>query len=203
MREEHLELEILEEFAKYQIPEKFYQLAVKALKDKTEVEDVERESVLESMNTQIATLNKREKNLLDMKLDDKIDGETFEMKHKEISSERTLLQNKLSTISKRTTDSYKRARITVELLKSPLAYWKLQSYERRGRLQKIIWSNFLIRDGKVQQYKENRLFELIKSQNIPSGWGRGIRTPECQYQKLVPYHLAIPQYFYLIHIIYL
>ena len=25
------------------------------------------------------------------------------------------------------------------------------------------------------------------------GWGRGIRTPECQYQKLMPYRLAIPQ----------
>jgi hypothetical protein len=24
------------------------------------------------------------------------------------------------------------------------------------------------------------------------GWGGGIRTPECQYQKLVPYHLATP-----------
>ena len=26
------------------------------------------------------------------------------------------------------------------------------------------------------------------------GWGRGIRTPEYQYQKLVPYRLAIPQH---------
>lgn len=24
------------------------------------------------------------------------------------------------------------------------------------------------------------------------GWGGGIRTPGCQYQKLVPYHLATP-----------
>ena len=28
---------------------------------------------------------------------------------------------------------------------------------------------------------------------VVCGWGRGIRTPECQYQKLVPYRLAIPQ----------
>ena len=27
------------------------------------------------------------------------------------------------------------------------------------------------------------------------GWGGGIRTPECQYQKLVPYHLATPYYY--------
>jgi hypothetical protein len=26
------------------------------------------------------------------------------------------------------------------------------------------------------------------------GWGGGIRTPECQDQNLVPYHLATPQY---------
>jgi hypothetical protein len=26
-----------------------------------------------------------------------------------------------------------------------------------------------------------------------SGWGGGIRTPECQDQNLVPYHLATPQ----------
>jgi hypothetical protein len=25
------------------------------------------------------------------------------------------------------------------------------------------------------------------------GWGGGIRTPECQDQNLVPYHLATPQ----------
>jgi hypothetical protein len=26
------------------------------------------------------------------------------------------------------------------------------------------------------------------------GWGGGIRTPECQDQNLVPYHLATPHY---------
>lgn len=31
---------------------------------------------------------------------------------------------------------------------------------------------------------------------IEIGWGRGIRTPECWNQNPVPYHLAIPQYFY-------
>ncbi len=34
----------------------------------------------------------------------------------------------------------------------------------------------------------------FKEVSIVCGWGRGIRTPECQYQKLVPYRLAIPQY---------
>jgi hypothetical protein len=29
----------------------------------------------------------------------------------------------------------------------------------------------------------------------PIGWGGEIRTPECQDQNLVPYHLATPQYF--------
>ena len=26
------------------------------------------------------------------------------------------------------------------------------------------------------------------------GWGGGIRTPECRYQKPVPYHLATPHH---------
>ena len=30
-----------------------------------------------------------------------------------------------------------------------------------------------------------------------SGWGGGIRTPECQDQNLVPYHLATPQWLQL------
>jgi hypothetical protein len=29
--------------------------------------------------------------------------------------------------------------------------------------------------------------------NVNFGWGAGIRTPECQDQNLVPYHLATPQ----------
>ena len=29
---------------------------------------------------------------------------------------------------------------------------------------------------------------------VASGWGGGIRTPECQDQNLVPYHLATSQY---------
>ena len=36
---------------------------------------------------------------------------------------------------------------------------------------------------------------LLNVLRLKGGWGRGIRTPECQYQKLVPYRLAIPQNF--------
>ena len=32
---------------------------------------------------------------------------------------------------------------------------------------------------------------------LVDGWGRGIRTPEYQYQKLVPYRLAIPHHLLL------
>ena len=30
--------------------------------------------------------------------------------------------------------------------------------------------------------------------SVMHGWGGGIRTPECQDQNLVPYHLATPHY---------
>ncbi len=32
------------------------------------------------------------------------------------------------------------------------------------------------------------------------GWGGGIRTPECWYQKPVPYHLATPHYFRILNV---
>ena len=91
-----------------------------------------------------------------------------------INKEKDELTKKLSKINKDTSKAYEYTRKTVELLKSPLLCWKSLSYEKRGVLQKIIWSNQVIKDVKVHQYKENKLFKLIKNQITPSGWGRGI-----------------------------
>ena len=35
---------------------------------------------------------------------------------------------------------------------------------------------------------------MVDLKKIPFGWDGGIRTPECQDQNLVPYHLATSQY---------
>ena len=40
----------------------------------------------------------------------------------------------------------------------------------------------------------------MSEQSESNGWDGEIRTPECQDQNLVPYHLATSHYFGLLHI---
>jgi len=68
-------------------------------------------------------------------------------------------------------ESITRAKRTVEILKSPCAYWKSLSYEQRGEFQKIVWSKVFVKDRKVHTVAENKLFEIVKNANFCDGRG--------------------------------
>ena len=176
IREHDLELQMIEELDRYQISDEFYGIAIQALKDKTAVQELERWTVVKNINNQINILNNKEKRLLDLKLDDKIDDWNFENKNREIKNEKRVLREELEKVDDNIDHAFDSARRTLELLKSPSLYWNCVNYEKKGRLQKIVWSNIILKDKKLLSYCENELFSILKSYFIPDGGGGGNRT---------------------------
>jgi len=100
----------------------FYWIAIQALKDKTAVQELERWTVVKNINHQIQLLNNKEKRLLDIKLDDKIDDWNFENKNIEIKTEKRILREELEKVDHNIDHAFDSARRTLELLKSPSLY---------------------------------------------------------------------------------
>ena len=169
IKEDDLELEFLNELETYQISEEFYNLAIRALKDKTEIDAMYKEDRIKALDHQLIQLNIKEKKLLDLRLDDKIMQWPYEEKNKEISLEKLKIQEDLSKSDHDIRKAYENALRTVELLKSPYLYWKERDYKNRGILQKIIWSNCTVLNGKVHTFAETELFKLIKSSGVGNG----------------------------------
>ena len=160
---------MMNELSKYQISEEFYELAKTALHDKTDIDALDREACFTNYNSELSKLSVKEKDLLDLKLEDKISQQMFDQKNKEISARKIKIKFELSKLDANTSKSYRNAVRTVELLKNPLSYWKSKGYEERWILQKIIWSNCVVMDKKVLSYKETKLFKILKSANISNG----------------------------------
>lgn len=69
------------------------------------------------------------------------------------------------------------------------SYNSLSANQKMDTAQTIVLNTW-VHDGVVLQIDLIPPYDELFDKN---GWGGGIRTPECRYQKPMPYHLATPQ----------
>ena len=171
IREESVEFDMIEKIQEYKIPTELADEWIRAVKDKQESERIENDKIIDSLNKQLHFSKKKAENLLDLRIEWWITTEWYNKKLAEIDLEKNKIKEKLSWISEKIERSRAMALTTVELLKNPLAIWNSIPYEKKEELHKIIWSNIFVRDKKLVSYRESELFDLLKSDGTPDGWG--------------------------------
>ena len=164
----------------------FSSLSEAIIKDLLNEKLQEKEAILESIAKDIHNIEMKLSALLDMKLDEKITAEIFEIKNAELMKELEEMRERKEKIEKLKIEKIQAIQEKmVELSGSLYRRYKSGNISEKSHLVKSMMVELFVSTKKELTVKENKLFGFIKSCSVPYGAGNGTRTHNSRHGKAV------------------
>jgi Rad3-related DNA helicase len=156
------------------------------IKDLLEEKLQEKEAILESIAKDIHNIEMKLSSLLDMKLDEKVTLEIFEIKNAQLMKELEELKDRKEKIEKLKIEKIHAIQEKmVELSGSLYRRYKSGNISEKSHLVKSMMVELFVSTKKELTVKENKLFGFIKSCSVPYGASNGTRTHNSRHGKAV------------------
>ena len=149
-------------------------------------------SEFEKANNRLDKLDRMEKNLQELVLEEEISKDDFKQHRMRIEAEKANLKDLVETIRSRMRFVRGDFETALEIARNLDLLYKFGDDENRRLLCETVFRRISVRDGKIVKVERNHPFELIYSQtksseSLPTGTPGGIRTPDKRFRKPLLY----------------
>jgi hypothetical protein len=146
-------------------------------------------SEFEKANNRLDKLDRMEKNLQELVLEEEISKDDFKQHRMRIEAEKANLKDLVETIRSRMRFVRGDFETALEIARNLDLLYKFGDDENRRLLCETVFRRISVRDGKIVKVERNHPFELIYSQtksseSLPTGTPGGIRTPDKRFRNL-------------------
>ena len=193
IRQDALEDLIVEELSKLEIDPKFFKTYQEAFKEMNQMIVEDGADQRKEVERRLQRISQEEARIRDGFVQGVLSAEDAKEMRIKYEAERTDLTDQLNQKNKALDEAYfQTAQKLFETFKILSGSYKNASDEIKCEVLNLFFSNRTLKDGRLLLEPTPVVRKVLKSSNQNNGWGGGIRTPECQDQNLVPYHLATP-----------
>ena len=146
----------------------------------------EKESILETIAKDIHTIELKLSSLLDMKLDEKVTIEIFEIKNTQLLQEREELKDRKEKIEKLKIEKIQAIQEKmVELSGSLYESYNKGNNSEKSHILKNMMVELFVSTKKELTVEDNKLFKFLKTCSVPFGASNGTRTHNGRHGKAV------------------
>jgi site-specific DNA recombinase len=193
VREEDLLTEMLSNFDRITLSDTDIESIVTQLRDAYNGQNDFAQAAQQKLQKELTLLRSRRSRLVDMRLDESIDTETYQAKESEYKNREREITAELETLLEADDTHIITAQTVLSLAQRARKIFESSNMDEKQQLLRFVYSNFILDAKKLDLELREPFLSMAKTPCHPGWLGREDSNLRSRDQNPLPYHLATPQ----------